>query len=110
MRTGVSRVMNPSWSWVASWVVSRRHSLPTRQRKLLQANFYGCCRALCLCAATEKNAGMILLTVAMVLLTGALETIMWIFGFAAMIIAAHAATHVPAVQSGAEPQQLDNVV
>jgi hypothetical protein len=60
-------------------------------------------------AATEKNAGMIVLTITMVLITGALETILWIFGFAAMIIAAHAATHVPAVQtSGAE--QLNNVV
>lgn len=53
---------------------------------------------------------MIVLTITMVLVTGALETILWIFGFAAMIIAAHAATHVPAVQTGSEQQQLDNVV
>ena len=59
---------------------------------------------------TEKNAGVIVLTITMVLVTGALETILWIFGFAAMIIAAHAATHVPAVQTGSEQQQLDNVV
>ena len=51
---------------------------------------------------------MLVLTVSMVFLTGALETILWIIGFAAMIIAAHAATHVPAVQTGAV--QLDNVV
>lgn len=54
---------------------------------------------------------MLVLTIVMVLVTGALETILWIFGFAAMIIAAHAATHVPAVQMGGSDQiQLDNVV
>ena len=40
--------------------------------------------------ATEKNAGMLALTITMVLVTGALETILWIIGFSAMIIAAHA--------------------
>ena len=54
---------------------------------------------------------MLVLTVTMVLVTGALETILWIFGFAAMIIAAHAATHAPNVQTGGDQQQqLDNVV
>jgi hypothetical protein len=40
--------------------------------------------------ATETNAGMLALTITMVLVTGALETILWIIGFSAMIIAAHA--------------------
>lgn len=35
---------------------------------------------------------MLALTITMVLVTGALETILWIIGFSAMIIAAHAAT------------------
>ena len=103
MHTGVPRAKSPSSSWVASWVVSFRSSCP-----LIQFRFSypptDCA------AGTEKNAGMLVLTVTMVLVTGALETILWIFGFAAMIIAAHAATHVPTVQMGAEQQQLDNVV
>lgn len=58
-------------------------------------------------SSVEKSSGMLIVTVLTVLLTGALETMVWIIGFAALIAGTHASFREPSVEVAIQMEQMN---